>query len=696
MICCIFFCFFTLNNTALAQDLPEYDEISIFLEIPHIGGTDIEAVIRDNELYLPITPLFDFLKIKNKISSDHDIISGFFINPDASYSIEKSGNRIIYEGKTYSLEPGELIRTESDLYLKSHYFGTVFGIECLFNFRNLSVTLNSKLELPYIREMRLEAMRRNINRLKGEFRADTVIKRSYPLFRFGMADWSAIATENTEGEAETRLNLSLGGMLAGGEATATLYYNSNSEFKEKQQHYLWRYANNDLRAIRQISLGKIHTQAVSSLFNPVIGAQITNTPTTYRKAFGTYALSDKTEPGWIVELYINNVLVDYIKADGSGFFKFDVPLVYGNSMIKLKFHSPWGEEKTREQNIVIPFNFLPVKTIEYTVSSGIVEDTLWSRFSRANVNYGISHNITLGAGYEYLSSLPYNRFMPFVNVSLRVTNNFLITGDYTHGVRAKGSISYRLPSNIQTDFNYTRYKKDQKAIFYNYLEERKGSISIPLRIGKFSSFNRLSVYDIILPESRYTTCEWMFSGSLLGINTNLTSHAMIIKNADPFIFTSLSLALRLPGRFMVIPQIQYEYTLNQFTSAKIRIDKNLYKHAYLNLSYERNFKNDLRFAELGLRYDFAFANAGVSVRQFNKSSSMLQYARGSIINNRPTKYLGTDNRTNVGKGGISIIPFLDLNSNGKRDPGEPKAFGLNLHANIGQIKKNDKVDGIIF
>ncbi len=681
---------FPQKSPVLAQDLPEYDEISIFLEIPGTGGTEIDAVIRDNELYLPVATLFDFLKIKNNISADQDIISGFFINPDATYSIEKPHNRIIYEDNTYSLEPGELIRTESNLYLKSEYFGKIFGIECIFNFRNLSVSLKSKLELPYIRERRLEEMRRNIIRLKGEFEADSSIERSYPLFRFGMADWSAIATEDSERETETRLNLSLGGILAGGEATATLNYNSNYSFKEKHQHYLWRYANNDFKAFRQIRLGKIPTQAATSLFNPVVGVQITNTPTTYRKAFGTYIVSDKTEPGWIVELYVNNVLIDYVKADGSGFYKFDVPLVYGNSMVKLKFYSPWGEERTKEQIIVIPFNFVPVKTMEYTLTSGIVEDTLMSRFSRAAINYGVSAKLTVGGGFEYLSSLPYSKFMPFVNLSVKLSNNVLITGDYIHGVRAKGTLSYRLPSNLQVDLNYTRYKKDQKAIFYNYVEERKGTISMPLRIGKFSSFNRLSVYQILLPENKYTNCEWMLSGSLFGINTNLTTYAMLIQDTDPFVFTNLSLALRIPGGFIVMPQAQYEYTLHQIISAKIKIEKNLLKHAYLNLSYERNFKNELQLAELGLRYDFAFANTGISFRQMDKSTSMVQYARGSIINDRTTRYLGADNRTNVGKGGISIIPFLDLNGNSRKDPGEPKAYGLNLHANSGQVKKDDK------
>jgi hypothetical protein len=102
-------------------------------------------------------------------------------------------------------------------------------------------------------------------------------------------------------------------------------YNNSAPFNEKQQRYLWRYVNNDFAPLRQIMAGKIHAGALSSLYNPVIGVQLTNTPTTYRRSFGTYLLSDHTEPGWTVELYVNNVLVDFTKADASGFFSFQVP-----------------------------------------------------------------------------------------------------------------------------------------------------------------------------------------------------------------------------------------------------------------------------------------------------------------------------------------------------------------------------------
>jgi hypothetical protein len=44
-----------------AQEAVGYDEIPIFLDVPHLGGTDMTAVIKGEELYLPVTDLFDFL-----------------------------------------------------------------------------------------------------------------------------------------------------------------------------------------------------------------------------------------------------------------------------------------------------------------------------------------------------------------------------------------------------------------------------------------------------------------------------------------------------------------------------------------------------------------------------------------------------------------------------------------------------------
>jgi hypothetical protein len=145
-------------------------------------------------------------------------------------------------------------------------------------------------------------------------------------------------------------------MIAGGETDVFLNYYNDHPFKLKDQYYFWRYINNEHSAVRQVTLGKILTNPSSSVYNGIIGAQVSNTPTIYRRSFGTYNLSDRTEPGWTVELYVNDVLVNFTKADASGFFTFEVPMVYGNSIVKLRFYGPWGEERT--VNKTFPYHLI--------------------------------------------------------------------------------------------------------------------------------------------------------------------------------------------------------------------------------------------------------------------------------------------------------------------------------------------------
>jgi cell division protein FtsN len=686
----LFLIAFHPSQPLAGQNEPPYDEVTVYIKIPYVGIGEIDAAIKGDDIYLPVTDLFDFLKIRNVPSENLDLITGFFIQPEATYTIDKQNNRIIYSGKTYELEEGDLVRSETNLYLKSIYYGKIFGFNCNFSFRDLTVTIDTKLELPGIREMRQEEMRNNITRLKGEVQVDTTIGRSYPGFRFGMADWSVYASERNSGVSEGRFNLALGAVIAGGEAMASLNYYSGSPFSEKQQDYLWRYVDNERTFLRQILAGKIATHSIASIYNPVIGIQLTSAPTTFRRSFGSYTLADKTEPGWIVELYVNNILVDYVKADASGFFTFEVPIVYGNTQVKLRYYGPWGEERTREQNISIPYNFLPHKEFEYTVSAGVVEDTLWSRFSRASVSYGATRFLTIGGGAEYLSSVSSGPLMPFVDASLKITNNLILSGEYTYGVKANGTLTYRLPSNIQLDLNYTYYDRNQKAISYNYLEERKVSVSLPVMIKKFSAYSRLSYYQIIFPGSKYSTAEWLFSGSFLGVNTNLTTYGIFSENFSPNVYSNLSLGVRLPAGFVLLPQVQYTYTGHEFLSGKVSLEKRLFEKGYMNISYEQYFSSKIRIGEVGLRYDFSFAQTGVSARQTNKQTTFVQYARGSLINDGQTNYHKADNRTNVGRGGISIVAFLDLNANGIRDAGEPKASGLNVRANGGRIERSEK------
>ncbi|WP_349318554.1 hypothetical protein [Chitinophaga sp. MM2321] len=682
---------------------PVLYETSVFLVVQGIGGIEVPALVSNDSAFLSITDVFDFLKIRNMLSPSLDSVQGFFITEQAAYVIDKANHQINYQGKIFPLMPTELIGTETGLYMSTSSFGKVFGLNCKFNFRSLSVTMTTKVELPAIREMRQEVMRRNIGRLKGQLKADTVIGLNRSLFQFGMADWSIVATQRNPGANDTWLNLTLGGTVAGGETTVSLNYNNYAQqqlpyshdtsairaFDQRRQYYRWRYVNNDNRALRQVTVGKIFTQSTASIFSPVVGVQFTNTPTSYRRSFGSYTLSNFTEPGWTVELYVNNALVDYAVADASGFFTFQVPLVYGNSIVRLRFFGPWGEERFREENMSVPFNFLPLHEFEYTASAGIVEDGRNSLFSRVEMNYGATRYITMGAGVEYLSSITTtDKTMPFVNASARLFRNLLLSGDYTYGVRGRGIMSYRLPSNLQFELYYTRYKKGQKAIIYNYKEERKAVISKPFMSRRFSMFTRFTFNQIVLPDTKYTTTELLLSGSIFRVGTSFSTYGIFISGASPFIYSNLALTYRMPGEILINPQLQYEYNTGRPISVRCELGKYLFRHGYVNVSYEQNFKSRFTNIGIGLRYDFNFTQVGASAWHGTQQSMLVESARGSLVHDGKTGYTGFNNRSSVGTGGVVLIPFLDFNGNDRRDPGEPKAAGLKVNINGGRVLQN--------
>ncbi|MGY5850362.1 hypothetical protein ACW6NC_08040 [Salegentibacter sp. F14] len=683
----LFFLLCSLSVSA-QETFPEYDELSVEMTVPRLGTIDIPIAIKGQDAYLPVQELFDFLKIKNEETSDG--ITGFIVHPDSTYRMNFQENYILFKGEEFDLPASDFIETPIGTYLKSNYFGDIFGLDTQFSFRSLSVDLDTELELPVIKEMRLKKMRENLNRVRGEVKPDTTIARRYPFFKPGTLDWGVVTTQQTDFENDNRLSLGLGTMFLGGETNLMLNYSSRVPFNSRNQFYQWRYVNNESKLFKQVSVGRIFARATSSLFAPVSGVQVSNSPMQNRRSFGTYLLNDYTDPRWTVELYVNNVLIDFTQADASGFYSFEVPLMYGNTAVSLRFYGPWGEERVEERVINIPYNFVPKNEVEYTLSAGVVENEQWQRFSRFNLNYGLSNAITIGGGVEYLSEVTSGEVMPFVNSSVRIASGLLFSGEYMYGVKGEGLLSYRSPKNLQVDLNYIKYDQNQTAINFNYLEERKISLSTPIRGNNFSMFGRFSLNQIIMPTTEFTTAQMLLSGAVFGVSTNFTTYGIYNDRVkQPTIYSSLSQTYRLPKRFLFSPQVQYDYSRSQFNNLILELERPIFERGFLNLAYENNFLRDAHIFEVGFRYALNFAQTSITSRIGNRNSSFVQSARGSMMLDDNTGQILTSNRSAMSKAGLTIIPFLDFNGNGVRDPMEPGVPGMELKNRTGRLSYHE-------
>ncbi len=690
----LFFAPFTIQAYFPEDMAPE--EIPLTMKVDKAGTFEIPAVIVGTTAYLSITDLFTFLKIKNAAIPDWTLVEGYFLNPDDEYVIDYAGMEIQYQGNVYRVSNKDLVQTATGLYLSTGRLRDIFGLECTFQFRSLSVFLKSHDQLPLFRELQQEEKRKFLNRMKGETEADTTLDRTRPFLYLGAADWAVYSTQTLNGPVNSRANLTLGGILAGGETTLRMNYYSTQPLTNRNLYYRWRHVNNQSPLLKQFTLGKIATASVSSIFAPVIGAQISNSPTTYRRFFATHTLTDHTEPGWTVELYVNNTLVDYTTADASGFFKFDVPLSYGKTEVKLRHYGQWGEERTDIRNIQIPYSFLPKHELEYQISAGVIENEPGRRFFRSSFNYGLTSRMTVGGGYEYLDAAPEAFSIPFLNTSFSLTNHLLFTGEYAHGVKTTGLVSFRLPSNLMLDVSFTDYVEGQRAIYYNYLEERKVRLSFPVRFKKWAAYSRLSYNQLILPRSnQLTQLDHVFTTSYKRLSANLRTNAYFRNNQPATVYSELSTGFRLPKRTTLTPTIRYHHNKGEITGWKFRAEKPFSRNGNLTITYEEYPELGIRNIQIGLRHVFSGVQTSAYANLGNRSTSFTQSASGGLLFDRATSYAKASSMNKVGRGWITVLPFLDMNSNGVRDENEPKVNGVKVRATPGGRMEVDSQDTLI-
>lgn len=685
--------FINLQPIFSQYDTP-YEVVPITFHIPQLGSYDILVLIHNEKVYIPIKDFFDLLKIKNVPSSDYRSVSGFFTNMKNEYKIDGELNQINYKEEIFGLENESLILDRNTLFLEAAHFGQVFGLNCRFNFRSLSIRLETELELPIIKELRRKKLRHNLQNLLNEKSADTIVENEFSYLRTGVADWAVTATQQTNSPGNVRASLSLGGIALGAETDVKLYYDNRERFNLGRQFYRWKYVNERSDYLSQISIGNVNSRSTSSIFAPVRGLSLTNSPATQRQSFGTYQINDITEPGTVVELYVNDILIAYTKADSTGYYSFEVPLIYGNSSLRFQFYGPWGEEHMEEKHISIPFNFVPSGRFEYTITGGKVLDQGNNNFLRADFNYGLLKWITLGGGMEYLSSANSGYPMPFMNMSTRLGSNLIISGDYTIGARAKAVLNYQLPSGVRFNLEYLKYEKGQDAIFYNYEEERKGMLYIPIRAKKFTAFSRIMYNQIVFPGYQTTNAEVQFSAAFSRFSSSLTTNSTFVNSNEPWIYSNWSFTYRDNKGIRLTSQLQYEYGSDGINALKAEVEKRLYSFGFASVSYEKNMFSNTSFLGVNLRLNLSFLQLSISERHNDEAASFTQSASGSLLYSDESNHMVFNDQHNTGRGGVILRAFLDSNGNGIKDRKEPEVPGLKLKSTGGNIREIDKSGAI--
>ena len=670
-----------------------YDELLVTTYLESSWNFNTHMIItNENILFVKVEDLFKNLEIPCTMDENETKMTGFVENETKNYVIDFDAKQITIGPKAYKVQK-ELIKEAGSMYLESNMLAQAFGLNLTFNPRSLSAKLVADFELPKIKQKRLEKTRSNIARLRGEpVATDTVVKRNYHLFKFGTMDWGVAMDQTMSQETHNSLSLGLGAELLYGEANVSAYYDDRYKFDNRQLRYSWRFVDNESKLLKQAQLGNIYNPTIATLNYPVIGASLRNSPTTLRRASGFYTISENTEPNWTVELYINDILVNYTVADASGLFVFNVPNVYGYNQLKLKFYGPLGEERTEERTLNVPFTFMPANVFEYGLSGGVLQDGNNSRFGRADFNYGVNRFLTFGGGIEYLSSIPNSPFIPFTKIGFQPFSKLVLNLEYAHNVRIKGLLNYYLTQSASLELGYAKYKEGQQATLFNALVEKNAAISVPFTLQKVSGFTKLTFNQFDYEKFNYQQTNLMVSAHYKQFSANSSTLLNWVSKNPIYGSTLLSMSAAMKNGLLIRPSAQYNLNSNSFMLVKADVEKRV-SRAYFSVSYERNFETQNDNLYFSFRYDLPFMRTNLTGSYSNNKFRFSESAQGSIAFDGDNKYLRAGSNSALGKGGILFYPFFDRNNNGVMDPGEKLILLTRVKVTGGsaEISKKDSI-----
>ena len=698
----VFLFFFPINGLKAQPKVSDeesapsnlYDQIPVEVIVTGFDNFTVDALYTKSKmLCVNIEDLFRSLKIPCKISADGNSITGFIVNESRTYTIDLTTEQIKTGTKTIKLKNG-LIKEQGSYYLESSLFSDAFGITLTFNYRTLSMSLKSGFEFPVVTLARIEKMRKNMSKVKGEVPVDTIIHRNYHFFKAGTLDWSASSTQSWNMRTYNQLGVAIGTEFLYGEADVSINLYDQQKFNINQLNYIWRWIDNDKGIIKQALVGKLSTSSISFIGAPVIGASIRNTPTTVRKASGYYNINDRTEPNWTVELYINSVLVDYTTADASGNYVFKVPIVYGYTTLKLKFYGPLGEERMEERTMNVPYTVMSKNEFEYGVTGGMVQDsTLKRRYGNADFNYGVSRFLTIGGGVEYLSSIPNAPYIPFARMTLQPFSRLTMYAEYDHGVRASGLLNYYITKDALLEIDYTKYVEGQLATPFNALEERKVKLSFPLKINRVSGYAKLDYSQLVYKSLNYNLANAVISTYYNRLSASSTTQFTWTNPQAVYMSTNLTLSYRLNKGLTLRPSAQYILSDNRLMSYDMTIEKYIPKGNF-SLAYRRDLLSNNHTVTFSFKYDLRFAKTNFATTYSSGQVYTSESAQGSLAFGSGKRNIHTSNNSSIGKGGISFYPFLDMNENGIFDVGEPMVKLNSLRISGGSARFSEK-DSIV-
>ena len=691
LISFLLICLITLPVTLVFSQASKDEEVMLAFRFPAIGSVYVSSILNDQakQSYLPITELFNLFQINYEPDIKNFTVRGTYLKADNPFEINLSKMQIKLGKQVYSITPDDFRIGNVDFYLSPAIYEKVFGLIFTLNVDYLTMTLVTDKKMPIQEKNEREEKRNKISSdqpNKEDF--PLAYKRARKIVGGAMVDYAlnglASSTSQSFGYTFT------GGMeVFGGDIQGTVVGSKTNNMPNYLQtsNLRWRFAVRDNPFFSTFTLGQLSTTGL--MRQQIRGIAITNDPVEPRKNFDAYVIDGHTEPESEVELYLNDRLISYMRADELGYYRFNVPVSYGTSRLSTRVYTPSGEVKLTDRELQVPFTFLPKGVVSYNLQGGTIDNSVSQITSDKYVGHGdlamgITKWLTALIGADYSTSRLW-KSTPFMygSISSRIAKQYLITADIApvSYYRASGSVMY--PSDLSINIIYSHFLHKDIYNPLGAIDDIVGSIYIPINILGLSAGLRLGGQQTELLGSTTTKINIDLSSRIRQFNLRLNYrdafshfHNAVFFNENS-LTTSLTYTIaRVPGIPIFVrgtfirAQAFYDFRIDKIVQTDLQLSRTLFRNARLNASIGYNYQQKYFSTEVGFTLDLKSVRSTTTFNSLGSLAAIRQSLNGSIGVDARNGKLEPSNREQVGRSAVSVVSYVDNNNSGTYDKGD--------------------------
>ncbi len=669
---------------------------------PAVGSYYVNAINSNGQYYLPLGELFSLLRIHIEKSETGFGLYGTFPE-NSKYEIRPQELTIVSGRKTYKLEQSDVYIGDLDVFLTPEVFEACFGLRFSIYLNTMALVLQSDHPLPLeTRQHRVRA-RNQINSHQSDMiDYPMLFPRERRAMGGGVVDYALGVSGNEEQQA---FNYTFAGgvELFGGDLQGSVYGRHDvSGLSKNIANIRWRYVLDANPYLTSLQAGQVNTTGLHH--RRIKGVALSNEPIMPRRIYDNYVLDGQTTPESEVELYVNNRLVAYTKADELGYYRFDYLLNYGTVRLSTRIYKPSGEIVVQENQLQVPYTFLPRGTIAYNFQGGKADNAFATMESpggyamHGDVAFGVANGLTTMLGVEYLSGEGTPHY--YASLSARLFGQYLVNVDLVPGYFYRANTSVYFPSSRSVNTSFTGFEGQS---FYNprgVRHEAVVNVNMPFFIrslqsgvrfgaehqnfdfgsttsGRIDAHIRINRLNLRL---NYRERLWRTAESISSFGNGMTTAAVtyqVMRSPDiPTILRGVSVRV----------QADYHVQSMQLRNVGVQLSRSIARRGRLQINAQQSMYSGTTSIRATFNIDLNPLRASSQyVGKTGGYSDFQQNFTGSLLFDTNPNSIQTANRQQVGHGAVSVMAFVDENSNGRYDPGEKKVQLNNIQLDQGAV-----------